>query len=205
MTTGPLGHSRDDVDESVVAQVVGQIPAIGRITDRALRDAVALTWACSWRESGYTGLDEVLQGQGPITLLHHVNGVDEQATALTEQAETTYGLAVDHDVVLAAAVLHDVDKPLLWTSSGASVTFRPGRTLADHGILGAELAALCGVPERVRAIVRGHSPYSDRMEDRRSPEAALVYHADNVVAALDALSVGLTPACGLTKLVPAPC
>lgn len=205
MAVKPLGQSRNEIDDATVAEVLSLIPAIGRIDDRALRDAVILTWACAWKDSDYASLQDVLQGVGPIKLLRHVNGVNDQVDHVVALAEGTYGLDVDHDVVLAAAILHDVDKPLLWTSDGDDkISFRPGRSLRDHGVLGAQLAELCGVPEEVRCIVHGHSPYSDLMEERRSPEAVLVYHADGLDANLGALSVGRLPACGLTKLVPAP-
>ena len=60
------------------------------------------------------------------------------------------------------------------------------------------------MPEEVRAIVRGHSPYSELMEERRSPEAAIVYHADGLESDLGALSLNRVPTCGRTRLVPAP-
>ena len=204
MAVKPLGQSRSEIDAATVSEVMTLIPAIERITDKALRDSVVLTWACSWKDSDYASLQDVLQGQGSMKMLRHVNGVNDQVDYVVGLAEGTYGLDVDHDVVLAAAILHDVDKPLLWTSDGTKITFRPGRSLRDHGVLGAELAEICGVPEEVHSIVHGHSPYSDLMEERRSPEAVLVYQADGLDGNLGALSAGCVPACGLTKLVPAP-
>jgi putative nucleotidyltransferase with HDIG domain len=205
MTVKPLGESRYEIDELIVSEVISLIPAIEKIEDSALRDSVVLTWACSWKDSDYDSLQNVLQGQGSVKLLRHVNDVNDQVDYIVGLAEGTYGLYVDHDVVLAAAILHDVDKPLLWTSHGADkISFRPGRSLRDHGVLGAELARLCGVPREVRCIVHGHSPYSNLMEERRSPEAVVLHHADGLAANLGALSVGVIPACGLTKSIPAP-
>jgi putative nucleotidyltransferase with HDIG domain len=205
MAVKPLGQSRSEIDESTVSEVIRLIPAIEKIESSALRDSVVLTWACSWKDSDYESLQDVLQGQGSMKLMRHVNGVNDHVDYVVGLAGGTYGLDVDHDVALAAAILHDVDKPLLWTSDGDNkITFRPGRSLRDHGILGAELAELCGVPKQVHCIVHGHSPYSDLMEERRSPEAVVVYHADGLAGNLGALSVGTIPACGLTKLVPAP-
>jgi putative nucleotidyltransferase with HDIG domain len=205
MAVKPLGHSRSEIDELTVSEVIRLIPAIEKIRSTALRDSVVLTWACSWKDSDYESLHDVLQGQGAMKLLRHVNGVNDHVEYVIGLAEGTYGLDVDHDVALAGAILHDVDKPLLWTSDGGDqITFRPGRSLRDHGILGAELAELCGVPKQVHCIVHGHSPYSDLMEERRSPEAVVVYHADGLAGNLGALSVGVIPACGLTKLVPPP-
>jgi len=205
MAVRPLGEGRDEVDESTVSEIISLIPAIEKIKDGALRDCVVLTWACSWKESDYDSLRDVLQGEGSMKLLRHVNDVNDQVDYVVGLAEGTYGLEVDHDVALAAAILHDVDKPLLWTSGGDNkITFRPGRSLRNHGVLGAELAGLCGVPEEVRCIVHGHSMYSDLMEERRSPEAVVVHHADALAGNLGALSVRAIPACGLTKSVPAP-
>ncbi|GAA1559697.1 HDIG domain-containing metalloprotein [Kribbella lupini] len=205
MAVKPLGQSRNGIDESAVAEVVSLIPAIQKVGNDALRESVVLTWACSWKDSDYESLRDVLQGEGATKLLRHVNAVNDQVGYLVGLAEGTYGLQVDHDVALAAAILHDVDKPLLWTNdSDDKVIFRPGRSLRDHGILGAELAELCGVPQQVRDIVRGHSMYSDLMEDRRSPEAVVVHHADGLAGNLGALSVGVIPGCGRTMSVPAP-
>lgn len=205
MTVKPLGQSRNDIDEEAAAHVRSLIPAIETIRDSALRDSVVLTWACSWKDSDYQSLQDVLQGEGSMKLLQHVNDVNDQIGYLTRLAESTYGLDINGELALAAAILHDVDKPLLWTSDGdATITFRPGRSLRDHGILGAELAALCGVPEDIRRIVHGHSPYSDLMAERRTPEAVVVYQADSLAGNFGALSTGGIPACGLTRLVPAP-
>jgi hypothetical protein len=46
--------------------------------------------------------------------------------------------------------------------------------------------------------------YADQMEERRSPEAVVVHHADGMASHFGALSLGGIPACGLTKSVPAP-
>jgi putative nucleotidyltransferase with HDIG domain len=201
----PLGMSRNAIDVETSSAVVSLIPAIERIADATLRDSVALTWACSWKDSDYQDLNDVLQGQGPMKLLRHVNAVNDHVDVVVGLAEGRYGLHVNHDVALAAAILHDVDKPLLWTSDGDDqIAFRPGRSLRDHGILGADLAGLCGVPDQVRRIVRGHSMFSDLMAERRSPEAVVVHHADGLAGDLGALSVGVLPACGLTRSVPAP-
>jgi putative nucleotidyltransferase with HDIG domain len=205
MTVKPLGQSRNEIDESTASEVVSLIPAIKKIKGSELRDSVVLTWACSWKDSDYESLQDVLQGEGSMKLLRHVNDVNDHVDYVVGLAEGTYGLDVDHDVAMAAAILHDVDKPLLWTSAGDDkITFRPGRSLRHHGILGAELAEMCGVPREVHRIVHGHSVYSDLMEERRSPEAVVVHHADSLAGNLGALSVGVIPACGLTKSVPAP-
>lgn len=205
MAVKPLGTSRDSIDESAASHIVSLIPAIRMIEDIELRDSVVLTWACAWKDSDYERLQDVLQGQGSMTLLRHVNAVNDQVDYLVRLADDTYGLDVDHDVARAAAILHDVDKPLLWTSDGADkIAFRAGRSLRDHGVLGAQLAGLCGVPDEVRRIVHGHSMYADLMEERRTPEAVVVHHADGLAGNLGALSVGVLPACGLTMSVPAP-
>lgn len=205
MAVKPLGTSRALIDESIASRVTSLIPAIRLLADRALRDSVVLTWACAWQDSDYEQLQDVLQGQGSMPLLRHVNAVNDLVDDVIVLAEDTYGLDVDHDVARAAAILHDVDKPLLWTSGGADkIVFRPGRSLRDHGVLGAQLAGMCGVPDAVRRIVHGHSMYADLMEERRTPEAVVVHHADGLAGNLGALSVGVLPACGLTKSVPAP-
>jgi predicted hydrolase (HD superfamily) len=53
-----------------------------------------------------------------IKLLVHVRSVIRVTTAMADSIRHYHGVAVDHDRLLTAAILHDVDKVLLYSATG---------------------------------------------------------------------------------------
>jgi putative nucleotidyltransferase with HDIG domain len=176
MTANPIPASA----MAPVGDIVAQIPAIAVLHSASLRRSVAATWEESLRRSPYT-LEQT--PQSPLmmqrSLLRHVNEVNQMAIHLIGVAADTFGLDVDHDVALATAILHDVDKPLIFRRVGSELGFAPGTTLKDHGGLGADLAAEMGVPARISDMIRVHSPFASSGLPG-TPEGTIVHYADFV-------------------------
>jgi putative nucleotidyltransferase with HDIG domain len=184
------------------AAVRAQIPAIEELADERLRTATAEAWAEALRLSPFTSLDEVPQSPLMVdrSLLAHVNEVDDICLHLINTASAGYRLQVDRDVALATAILHDVDKPILYRRVDGGFAMAEGRALTDHGPTGADLLVRCGVPQAIADLVRVHSPFaSDGLP--ATPEGTIVHYADMLSNDLACLQWGAAPIHTSTRLV----
>lgn len=180
------------------------VPAIGGIQKTRLRTAVCHTWQASMERSAYADVRDV--PQSPFlpdrSLLCHVNDVCVAAAKLVELSDDLFASRPDTELTMAAAILHDVDKPLLYQRAGSSVTYTDGYSHADHGPVGADLGRAHGVPESVAELVCGHSPFRTERGLPGTVEGAIVYYADLVSADLSMVAAGTAPFHALMRYVP---
>lgn len=175
----------------VRAQVEADIPAIDDLDDPALRAAVADAWAASIAASPYGNLRDV--PQSPVIadrpLFLHINEVNDLARSFVDLA-VTLDLPIDRDVTLAAAILHDLDKPLIYRRSAhGEFAYEPGTTLKDHGRIGAEIALANGVPADIAEMVRVHSPFASTGLPE-TPEGTALHYADVLANDMAAVQFG---------------
>jgi putative nucleotidyltransferase with HDIG domain len=167
------------------------IPAIDQLGDPALRSAVRQAWQAALAQSPYGSLSEVPQSpfMPKRSLLLHVNEVNERTLNVMDLAEIEYGLTVDRDLALATAILHDVDKPLLYRIDNGEFGYAEGVLLSDHGALGAALCLAQGVPAAVADLVRVHSPFAS-VGLPGTVEGTIVHYADFLSTDLACLQQG---------------
>ncbi|MEZ4279197.1 MAG: HDIG domain-containing protein [Myxococcota bacterium] len=179
------------------------MPATKQIEDAALRRAVLRTWAASLSRSPYADL--AVSPQAPHMparpLLLHVNEVNARALDLIDVARREYGLRVDADVALATAILHDVDKPMIYRYDGNTFSYAEGRTLRDHGALGAELCVEHGIPLEIAEMVRHHSAFASQGLPG-TVEGTIVHYADWVSNDFAAVLMGVETIHASTRPVP---
>jgi putative nucleotidyltransferase with HDIG domain len=179
------------------------MPATGRIESDALRRAVLRTWAASLERSPYADL--AVSPQAPHMparpLLSHVNEVNARALDLIDVARREYGLRVDSDLALATAILHDVDKPMIYRYDGNAFTYAAGRTLRDHGALGAELCLEHGIPLEIAEMVRHHSAFASQGLPG-TVEGTIVHYADWISNDFAAVLMGVDTIHASTRPVP---
>lgn len=139
-----------------------QIPLINRIGDSKLRELVIEVWAKLWRESGYRNVNEFpnyLSGiNGDETLVRHTNAVVKMAEAIAKEFQQAYGINLNYDILLAEALLHDVDKLVLYERQGDCVQLTELGRKVTHGEYGALVAEQVGLPQEVVNIIASHSP-----------------------------------------------
>lgn len=169
-------------------KVVDQIPAIDAIADAALRDSVVQTWLSVWEASSYSEIDQApASGSLPArSLLAHVNGVNDRARDFLQIVRDS-GLEVNADVVLAGAVLHDVDKMLIYDWDGVSLSKSHWAERSSHGPLGADMALDAGVPVSIADLIRYHSPVQNERGLPSTTEALIVFYADMFDADMGAI------------------
>jgi len=183
--------------------LTGAMPAAAKIASPSLREAVLRTWASSLERSPYTSLAASPQAPHMPTrsLLLHVNEVNQRALDLLRVATQEYGLSADSDVTLATAILHDVDKPMIYRWDGRDFSYADGRTLKDHGAVGAELCVEHGVPLEVAEMVRHHSAFASEGLPG-TVEGTIVHYADFVSNDFAAILSGVETIHASTRPVP---
>ena len=179
------------------------LPAIARLDSDALRQAVLRTWAAALSRSPHENLAKSPQAphMPARPLLLHVNEVNARALDLISVARKDYGLHFDSDVALATAILHDVDKPMIYRFDGKTFSYAEGRSLRDHGALGAELCVEHGIPLEIAEMVRHHSAFASQGLPG-TVEGTIVHYADWVSNDFAAILMGVETIHASTRPVP---
>jgi len=142
--------------------LVKQLPLINRIGHGKLRDLVIEVWAKLWRESGYSDISEApnyhSEINGDETLVRHTSAVTEMTEAMAKKFQQAYRISLNHDILLAGALLHDVGKLVLYERQGDSVQLTELGYKVSHGEYGALVAEQVGLPQEVVNIIASHSP-----------------------------------------------
>lgn len=188
---------------NLVDALARNVPAIARLGSAALRRGVLETWAASLERSPYESIEKSPQAPHMPTrsLLKHVNEVNARAIDLSEIASKEYGLVHDFDVALATAILHDVDKPMIYRWDGREFGYADGRSLKDHGAVGAELCLEHGIPLAIAEMVRHHSAFASEGLPG-TVEGTIVHYADFVSNDFAAILSGVETIHASTRPVP---
>jgi len=162
------------------------LPEIQHIGDAKLRELTTRVWLEAMKQAGWTIEDlpampfTLLIPQTDVSLIQHTRAVTLTALKIAEVLMKEYGgrVAIDRDVLLSGAVLHDVGKLFEYKrEKGKFVKSRNGELLR-HPISGAVFASQHGLPQEVLHIIAAHSKEGDGA--RRTIEAIIVNHADFV-------------------------
>ena len=198
-----MRDAHTDTLATLAAQVEADIPAVHDLDDATLRAAVVATWAASITASPYDDLRDVPQSPAIVDrpLFLHISEVNDLARSFVDFA-VSLDLPIDRDVTLAAAILHDVDKPLIYRRSAlGEFTYEPGTTLKDHGRLGADLALSNGVPPAIAEMVRIHSQFASTGLPE-TPEGTALHYADALANDMAAVQFGAPTIHHSFRLVP---
>ena len=171
-----------------ISQLFGDLQAI---QDTGLRDRVAAVWheaittGCGgqgWTVEELRAIPfTLLAGDIDLTFIEHINSCVRQCIAIEGVLRATYGdrVPIDHDHLVAGALLADVGKPLEYEkdATGNVIKGRFGEMLR-HPFSGVALCHKHGIPAEVMHIVATHSHEGDKVQ--RSIEAIIFHHADFV-------------------------
>lgn len=170
-------------------QIAELFPDIMTIGDVALRDKVAAVWSESLTQGcggkGWT-FDEIraipftlLAGKIDLRFVEHLNSCVKQCIAIEKVLTEVYGgrIPVNHDVLVAGALLADVGKMLEFdkNAAGQPVKGNFGEMLR-HPFSGVALCYKHGIPAEVMHMVATHSHEGDKGE--RTIESWIFHHAD---------------------------
>ena len=147
------------------------VEELALIEDAGIRQKVAAVWDAALSEHNINAeelhklpfCDEVPVGR--VSLLTHLRAVARTAAHLADIYTDTYGVAVDKDALVAAALLHDVGK-----------LDERKNALLEHSLSSVLRAAREGLPDKVLHAIAFHS--ESAAAKRRCAEAELLYFAD---------------------------
>ncbi len=176
------------VDDALRARVRAELPEVALIRDSALADRVVEAWALALARSSFDAIADIRASGNPDTppltqgtQTDHIRGVTRLAVAIADQLVGQFpGLAVDRDLLIAAALCHDVGKPwefdpdnqARWSSQRA----RTGWPSIRHPAYGVHVCLTVGLPEEVAHAAGGHSGEGELIQ--RSLINQIVHQAD---------------------------
>jgi len=162
------------------------IPEINLIEDAGLRELTLTVWTEAVKRGGWTA-DDLLQmpftlliKNVHVSLIDHTRAVTRTSLQIAEVLGEGYKgkVAIQRDVLLAGAVLHDVGKLFEYKREEGRFSKSRDGELLRHPISGAAFAFKYGLPQEVVHIIAAHSKEGDG--SRRTIEAVIVNHADFV-------------------------
>ena len=175
--------------EQLRAGVLESLPEVNEIADPELRDKVIEVHALALAETEYERIEDMPLGDPGEPALprgtqaDHYRGVARMSVALGDELERVMGpLGIDRDLLLAAALCHDVGKAYefsprnreRWAAEGG----KTGKPAVRHPAYGAHLALVAGLPEAVVHCVAAHPMHAEGAVVEVSLETRIVQHAD---------------------------
>jgi putative nucleotidyltransferase with HDIG domain len=182
------GKVANDLEE-LKAGVLEDLPEINDIHDATLRDQVVAVQALALAETEYERVSDMPlcdPGEPPLprgTQADHYRAVARMSVALADELEQVMGsLDIDRDLLIAAALCHDVGKAYefsprnrqRWESDSATT----GNPAVRHPAYGAHLALVVGLPEAVVHCAAAHPMYREGAYVQVSLETKIVQYAD---------------------------
>lgn len=167
--------------------IVKLLPEIDWVTDLTLRAGIINSYLDALNEGGWEPEDlDVIPfalafPNCPTSYLRHTRAVTRMCGAIREEYNSLYrgqgDFVLDHDRLIAGALLHDIGKLVEWTrdSDGKFGKSRAGMDLR-HPFSGTVIAMRNGIPSDIAHIIAYHAHEGDSV--KRSPEAVIVNKVD---------------------------
>ena len=159
-------------------------PEIQWIQDAELREKVTKVWDLALQRSAVTPDDlnripfTLLVQNCPTTFMEHKRCVVHIARKAAESMAEFMGkaLPIDHDAMIAGAILADVGKLLEYENVDGKTRQSKRGEMLRHPFTGVALAMECGIPDAVCHIIATHAAEGDLV--KRTTEAYIVHYAD---------------------------
>ena len=177
-----------EVTEALRRQIRGELPEVEAIRDVTLRERVVEAWALAIARSGFASIRDIPPAGNPGQMVlirgdqtDHIRGITRLAMRMAEEMAALHpDLAIDHDIVVAGGLCHDVGKPWefdpenrrRWEAAPRAV----GLPSIRHPAYGVHICLTVGLPEAVAHITGAHSGEGELVV--RSLEGTIVHLAD---------------------------
>jgi putative nucleotidyltransferase with HDIG domain len=168
--------------------VCESLPEIEQIADRELRAQVIDLHARALAETPYRRIEDIPASgvpESPLmtrgTQADHYRATATIAMGMARGLEAVLGdVGIDHDLLLAAALSHDVGKAYEFAhwDRWKARRGRTGSPSLRHPVYGAHLAILAGLPEEVVHCVAAHPYMGEGAFVKASLETTIVQYAD---------------------------
>jgi hypothetical protein len=159
-------------------------PELKEICDAGLRDKVIAVWTESITRGGWQPeeLTEIpftlLAGKIEMKFIEHVRSCVQMCLAVEKVLGNIWGtrVPVQHDHLVAGALLADVGKPLEYARQDGKLVKGHYGDMLRHPFSGVGLCFKHDLPEEVMHIVATHSKEGDHVQ--RTIESIIFHHAD---------------------------
>jgi len=159
-------------------------PEINEIRDHILQEKTVHCLEMAVDKGGWSYEDlpripfTLLIPKCPVSLIQHTRAVTRLSMQAYDIFVKEYGsiLKLNRDILISGAILHDVGKFLEYRKDGEGFAKSASGAVLRHPFSGANVAAICGLPDEVVHIIAVHAHEGD--EGYRTPEARIVNHAD---------------------------
>src|SRR5437867_3926120 len=172
-----------------VQQIAELFPDLNSIADEHLRAKVAAVWSealttgCGGKGWTFNEIRAIpftlLAGKIEMKFVEHLNSCVRQCIVIEQVLKKTYGsrVPIDHDALVAGALLADVGKMLEFEKDAAGKPIKGtfGEMLR-HPFSGVALCYKHSIPPQVMHIVATHSHEGEKSD--RSIESIIFHHAD---------------------------
>ena len=181
-------RATDNADDTQRAQVRAELPEVEWIADPDLADRVVEAWALALSQSSFGAIADIRGSGNPDTppledgtQTDHIRGVTRLAVAIADELRSLFpGLEYDRDLLIAAALCHDVGKPWEFDPENqarwAAERGRTGWPSIRHPGYGVHICLTVGLPEEVAHVAGGHSGEGELVQ--RSLINQIVHQAD---------------------------
>lgn len=175
------------LDKKIREGIQKTIPLINEIQNVELREQIIDAWALSLQINNYTKIEEMpgsgmpeAESLGDQSM--HINAVAYNALCIYDNLEKVYNmkLGLDRDMLIAAAVIHDVGKPYEYNEENRTRWAKDykltGAPNIRHPVYGVYIGIAAGLPEELVHVIACHSPEGRFV--KRSGYATIVHYAD---------------------------
>jgi putative nucleotidyltransferase with HDIG domain len=161
-------------------------PESKEIRDDSLRDKVIAVWEESISRGGWQPEEleaipfTLLAGKIEMRFIEHVRSCVQMCLVVEKVLNNVWGdrVPIDHDTLVAGALLADVGKPLEYTRRDGQIVKGHYGDMLRHPFSGVALCYKHGIPEEVMHVVATHSKEGDHVQ--RTIESIIFHHADFV-------------------------
>jgi hypothetical protein len=159
-------------------------PELQEIRDETLRDKVIAVWTESITRGGWEPeeLEEIpftlLAGKIDMRFIEHVRSCVQMCLAVEKVLNKIWGerVPIQHDHLVAGALLADVGKPLEYAMKDGKIIKGHAGDMLRHPFSGVGLCFLHDLPDEVMHIVATHSKEGDHVQ--RTIESIIFHHTD---------------------------
>lgn len=159
-------------------------PELEEIGNPELREKVVDVWQEAIQAGGWTPADlmripfTLLADNVNIMYLEHIRTVCQMCIAMEKVLNDAYGdrVKINHDHLVAGALLADVGKMLEYVERDGNIVKGPAGEYLRHPFSGVGLCYKHDVPDAVMHVVATHSKEGDHV--KRFPESIIFHHAD---------------------------
>jgi putative nucleotidyltransferase with HDIG domain len=155
--------------------IIEALPELEFIQNEQYKNAVIAIWEDAYNNSQWDNLEDVPKSGDVVEYsnVQHTRSVTLQAIACADIVEKIHQISVDRDVLITAALLHDISKCFEYDKAGTKTKY--GK-LMQHGVYSVQKAVEHQLPLEIQHLIVTHTGLSKIMP--QTVEALILHYVD---------------------------